>query len=63
MLMILHFVFCRGMEVTPITMALSNAATYPRACQALSSMLTRNELNPADITVVSEDAPLHLFEE
>lgn len=52
----------RGMEVTPIIMALSNAATYPRACQALSSMLSRNELNPADITVLfkmftSQDPP------
>ena len=34
-------------------MALSGAAAYPRACQALSSMLSRNALNPADITIVS----------
>ena len=43
---------CRGFDVTPITLALSGAAAYPRACQALSSMLSRNALNPADITVV-----------
>jgi negative elongation factor C/D len=42
----------RGMDVTPITLALSGAAAYPRACQALSSMLSRNALNPADITVL-----------
>ena len=41
------------MDVTPITLALSGAAAYPRACQALSSMLSRNALNPADITIVS----------
>ena len=44
---------CRGLDVTPITLALSGAAAYPRACQALSSMLSRNALNPADVTVVS----------
>ncbi|XP_041375762.1 negative elongation factor D-like isoform X1 [Gigantopelta aegis] len=42
----------RGLDVTPITMALSGAAAYPRACQALSSMLSRQALNPADITVL-----------
>lgn len=43
----------REMDVTPITLALSGAAAYPRACQALSSMLSKNALNPADITIVS----------
>ena len=38
--------------MTPIMLALSGASAYPRACQALSSMLSRNALNPADITVV-----------
>ncbi|XP_071175730.1 negative elongation factor D-like [Mytilus galloprovincialis] len=42
----------RGLDVTPITLALSGAAAYPRACQALSSMLSRNALNPADITIL-----------
>ncbi|XP_078330044.1 negative elongation factor D-like isoform X3 [Crassostrea virginica] len=42
----------REMDVTPITLALSGAAAYPRACQALSSMLSRNALNPADITIL-----------
>ncbi|XP_050395724.1 negative elongation factor D [Patella vulgata] len=42
----------KGLEITPITMALSGAAAYPRACQALSSMLSRQALNPADITVL-----------
>lgn len=42
----------RGLDVTPITLALSGAAAYPRACQALSSMLSRKALNPADITIL-----------
>ncbi|KAL4235100.1 hypothetical protein ACF0H5_006738 [Mactra antiquata] len=42
----------RGLDVTPITLALSGAAAYPRACQALSSMLSKKALNPADITVL-----------
>ena len=47
-----HFFF-RGLDVTPITLALSGASAYPRACQALSSMLSRKALNPADMTIVS----------
>lgn len=39
-------------DVTPITMALNGAAAHPQACQALTSMLSRNALNPADITVL-----------
>lgn len=39
-------------NVTPITMTLNGAAAYPQACQALSSMLSRNTLNPADISVL-----------
>ncbi|KAL5012912.1 hypothetical protein ScPMuIL_011463 [Solemya velum] len=42
----------RGLDVTPITLALSRAAAYPRACQALSAMLSRAALNPADISVL-----------
>lgn len=41
-----------GHEVTEITLSLNGAATYPRACAALSSMLGKNSLNPGDITVV-----------
>lgn len=33
-------------------MALNGAASHPLACQALMSMLSRNTLNPADITVL-----------
>lgn len=33
-------------------MALNGSAAYPQACQALTSMLSRNTLNPADITVL-----------
>ncbi|KAK7114702.1 negative elongation factor D-like [Littorina saxatilis] len=40
----------KGLDVTPITLSLSGAAAYPRACQALSSMLSRKALNPADMT-------------
>nr|CAH7723536.1 unnamed protein product [Callosobruchus chinensis] len=41
-----------GHDVTPITMALNGASAYPTACQALMSMLSKNTLNPADITVL-----------
>lgn len=39
-------------NVTPITMTLNGSAAHPQACLALSSMLSRNTLNPADITVL-----------
>ncbi|GAB0100454.1 Negative elongation factor D [Sergentomyia squamirostris] len=39
-------------NVTPITMALNGSAGYPQACEALTSMLSRNALNPADINVL-----------
>lgn len=53
----------KGLDVTPITLALSGAAAYPRACQSLASMLSRNALNPADVTVlyklyITADPPL-----
>ncbi|KAF5273305.1 hypothetical protein FQR65_LT04727 [Abscondita terminalis] len=41
-----------GHDITPITMALNGASGYPQACQALTSMLCRNTLNPADISVL-----------
>ncbi|XP_072396388.1 negative elongation factor D [Diabrotica undecimpunctata] len=41
-----------GNDVTPITMALNGASGYPTACQALTAMLSKNTLNPADITVL-----------
>lgn len=49
-------------DVTPITMALNGAAPYDQPCAALSSMLSRNALNPADINVLhkhysSADSP------
>lgn len=47
--------------MTPITLALSGAAAYPRACQALSSMLSKKALNPADITIVSTKVRSSLF--
>lgn len=33
-------------------MALNGSAGHPQACQALTSMLSRNTLNPADITIL-----------
>lgn len=33
-------------------MALNGASAYPQACQALTAMLSKNSLNPADITVL-----------
>ncbi|XP_035205730.1 negative elongation factor D-like [Stegodyphus dumicola] len=46
--------YVQGTEhnATPITMALNGATGVPRACQALSAMLCKNALNPADITVL-----------
>ncbi|GJQ68196.1 TH1 [Trypoxylus dichotomus] len=41
-----------GHDITPITMALNGASAHPSACQALTSMLSKNSLNPADITVL-----------
>lgn len=43
-----------GLNVTPITMALygNSPIEQPQACEALTSMLSRNSLNPADITVL-----------
>lgn len=46
-----YFLFS-GHDVTPITMALNSASAHPSACQALTSMLSKNSLNPADITVL-----------
>ncbi|KAG5275345.1 hypothetical protein AALO_G00146400 [Alosa alosa] len=42
----------RGHDASQITLALSTAAAYPRACQALGAMLSKGALNPADITVL-----------
>lgn len=41
-----------GHDPTPITMALNGASAYPKACQALSAMLSRDALNPADVTLL-----------
>lgn len=46
---ITKYALTNSQNVTPITMALNGSAAYPQASQALSSMLTRNALNPADI--------------
>nr|XP_012152712.1 PREDICTED: negative elongation factor D-like isoform X1 [Megachile rotundata] len=54
-------------DVTPITMALNGASNSPTACQALASMLSRNTLNPADISVLfrnystAEPPPIELL--
>lgn len=48
-------------------MALNGAAAYPQAAQALTSMLSKNTLNPADITVLyrnysgNDPAPIDLI--
>lgn len=42
----------KGEGVIQITLVLSAAALYPRACQALVSMIGRQALNPADVTVL-----------
>uniref|UniRef100_A0A336LKN1 CSON012526 protein n=1 Tax=Culicoides sonorensis TaxID=179676 RepID=A0A336LKN1_CULSO len=56
-----------GLNITPIVMALNNSSPHPQASQALTSMLSRNSLNPADITVLfrnyssSEPPPIDLI--
>ncbi|XP_002739542.1 negative elongation factor D [Saccoglossus kowalevskii] len=42
----------KGYDVDSLSLSLTNAAAYPRACQAIASMLSRHALNPADITVL-----------
>lgn len=48
-------------------MALNGASSSPSACQALASMLSRNTLNPADISVLfrnystAEPPPIELL--
>lgn len=49
--MIYSFYFS-NQNVTPITMTLNGSSSHPQAAQALSSMLCRNTLNPADISVL-----------
>lgn len=49
-------------DATPITMSLMGTAAYPKVHSALSSMLSRNYLNPADMTILykeyqSQDPP------
>lgn len=57
----------QGLNITPITMALNNSSPHPAASQALTSMLSRNSLNPADINVLyrhyssSEPPPIDLI--
>ncbi|KAI1292084.1 Negative elongation factor D [Halotydeus destructor] len=41
-----------GHDATPIMMALNGANGHPKVAQALSAMLAKNSLNPADITVL-----------
>ncbi|XP_021954915.1 negative elongation factor D isoform X2 [Folsomia candida] len=47
-----HTFVYRDHDVTAVVMSLNGSTNYPRACQALSAMLSRNALNPADITVL-----------
>lgn len=42
-------------DATPISMSLMGTTTYPRVHMALSSMLSRNYLNPADITTLYKE--------
>lgn len=55
----IDFELCSSHDVTPITMALNGAAGWPQASQALMSMLSRNQLNPADITVLFRNYSAH----
>ena len=45
-------IFNSGHDATSIMMALNGAWNHPRVSQALSAMLAKNSLNPADVTVL-----------
>ncbi|KAG9509055.1 Negative elongation factor D, partial [Fragariocoptes setiger] len=44
-----------GHDATPITMSLMGGATNSKVFRALSSMLSRNMLNPADVTLLYKE--------
>lgn len=48
----------KRLDATPITMSLMGTAAYPKVYSALSSMLSRNYLNPADITILYKEYQL-----
>jgi negative elongation factor C/D len=48
----------KRLDATPITMSLMGTAAYPKVYSALSSMLSRNYLNPADITILFREYQL-----
>uniref|UniRef100_A0A6G1SG95 Negative elongation factor C/D n=1 Tax=Aceria tosichella TaxID=561515 RepID=A0A6G1SG95_9ACAR len=48
----------KRLDATPITMSLMGTAAYPKVYSALSSMLSRNYLNPADITILFKEYQL-----
>lgn len=48
----------KRLDATPITMSLMGTAAFPKVYSALSSMLSRNYLNPADITILFKEYQL-----
>ena len=46
--------FCRGMNVTAITTALIGGTKHARACQAVAAMMSKGNINPADVTIVRQ---------
>jgi negative elongation factor C/D len=44
----------KSYNVTPYTLALNNASSYPKVYSGLDSMLTKNVLNTSDITNVNK---------
>ena len=46
--------YCRGRDVVKTFLHMLAVGTYSRLFEALASMLSRNTLNPADISIVSE---------
>ena len=46
-------IYFSGYNVTPITLALCQAAAYSKVYSSLDSILTKHALNPSDITNVS----------
>lgn len=49
----------KRLDATPITMSLMGTAAHPKVYSALSSMLSRNYLNPADMTILYKEYQSH----
>lgn len=58
---VMSLMWCRGRDVVKTFLHALAVGSYPRLFEALSSMLSRNTLNPADISIVSPCENFALF--